>query len=46
MYVAEVELLLTEELRAFTPTDIHVGRINVHGCRSTISASPTARTSS
>ncbi len=31
MYVAEVELLLTEELRAFTPADIHVGRINVHG---------------
>lgn len=31
MYVAEVELLLTEELRAFTPADIHVGRISVHG---------------
>ena len=31
MYVAEVELLLTEELRALTSADIHVGRISVHG---------------
>lgn len=31
VYVAEVELLLTGGLRAFTPADIHVGRISVHG---------------
>jgi hypothetical protein len=31
VYVAEADLLLTEELRAFTPADIHVGRIGVYG---------------
>ncbi|HEX7306993.1 hypothetical protein [Lentzea sp.] len=31
MHLAEVELLLTEEVRAYTPADVHIGRIVVHG---------------
>ncbi|GLZ40293.1 hypothetical protein Acsp05_39170 [Actinokineospora sp. NBRC 105648] len=31
--LAEVELLLTEELRSFHPTDIRLGGVTFHGMR-------------
>ncbi|HEX6347010.1 hypothetical protein [Umezawaea sp.] len=31
MHLARIDLLLTEEPRAFTSTDVHTGRISVHG---------------
>jgi hypothetical protein len=33
VHLAEVDLLLTEEPRAFTSADVHIGRISVHGAQ-------------